>query len=419
MGEDMATTSQEIKGAVAAESMLTFPFQRPGDLPPQEYAEFQKSPTLARVRLWNNQEVWLATRYEHVRAILSDPRFSADAHRPGYPNPSPGREAVTDKDPDTLLRLDAPDHTKLRRMFSSEFSFAKINALKPMIERVVAELLTSLEKEATPADLMQHFALPLPSMVIAELLGVPYEDHEFFQYNTRKKLELTSSPEEAIKAGIDQRAYVRKLMLEKMVRPEAQDDIPTRLIRNYVKPGELSFDDLIANIELMVIAGHDTTANMTALGALALLENPQAFEAIRSDDAGDATRLAVEEILRYYAIVQLTGPRVAKEDIEVGGVTIKGGEGVLAIVTAANHDASAFPNPDRLVLNRPRNPPHLAFGFGNHQCLGQNLARVELFIALRALTRRYPTMKLAVPAKTLTFKGHSFVHGVETLPVTW
>lgn len=399
--------------------VLDFPFSRDGFAIPGEYAVTQAQDELVKVRMWDGSLVWLASRYEHVRAILGDIRFSSSARHENYPSPSPARGAVTAHDPDTMLRLDAPDHTALRRMFTAEFSHKRIQALQPQIDAVIAELIGELERLGPPTDFMRDFALPLPSKIIATILGVPYEDHAFFQHCTEVKLDLDASPEAAVQAGRDQRDYVRRLLHRMDGQDAEQDNLLGRMLHKHVRTGELSMDDAIANVELLIIAGHETTANMTALGMLALLLNREAFAAVGSDEDGRKTAQIVEEMLRFFAIVQLTGVRVAIEDVEIGGVTIRAGEGILAMITPANHDPRKFPAPDMFDIDRPKVPPHVAFGFGAHQCLGQTLARAELVAAFRALTRSFPDMRLAQPMDTLSFKGNSFVHGVRRLPVAW
>jgi cytochrome P450 len=398
---------------------MHFPFSRDGVAVPQEYAATLGEPTITKVRLWNGDDVWFASRYDHVRAILGDARFCASARHEKYPALTEARGAVTDDDPEHMLRLNAPEHTHLRRMFSARFSHSEVTRIAADISQVVEQLLDAMIDHGQPADLVEHFALPLPSRMIAMMLGVPYEDHDFFQDCTRRKLDMTIDPAVAVQAGRDQRDYVRNLMHEKNKAPDTHDDMIGNLLVNHINTGELSFEDAVGNIELLVIAGHETTANMTALGALSLLQDKALFEAVRCDDGGRYTKQVIEEMLRFYAIVQMSSVRVAREDIEIGGVTIRKGEGVLAMITGANHDPEKFTCPERFDADRPRLPPNLAFGFGIHQCLGQSLARTELLIAFRTLTRRLPTLRLAVPASELVYKGHSFVHGVEAMPVIW
>jgi cytochrome P450 len=261
-----------------------------------------------------------------------------------------------------------------------------------------------------PADLVQALALPVPSLVICELLGIPYADHELFQTRSTILLRGSARVDERIQAGLDLLTYLDELVTRREQDPT--DD----LIGRQLAAGTIGHGDLVSLALLLLIAGHETTANMISLSALALMENPAVAGALREDPA--RTPAAVEELLRYFTITDLTLFRVATADIEVGGQLIAAGEPVIALVLAGNHDPAVFADPGALDIGRDARP-HLAFGFGPHQCLGQSLARMELQVVLDALLRRVPDLRLAVPVGDLPFKDDAFVYGAYELPVTW
>jgi cytochrome P450 len=402
-----------------ATEIPTFPFERTGLAPPTEYKAFRDRGGLTRVKLWDGSIAWLATSYKDVRTLLADNRFSANPHIAGYPMITATRAAVTRYEHNSFIRLDPPDHTVLRRMLTKEFAVSKIQALLPMVQRVVSELTDDLLAAERPADFLQVFALPLPTRVIMEMLGVPYRDHGFFQERSTKKVRLETPPAEAVAAGKEMREYLLDLVKEKEKNPERHDDIIGRLIVDQVRPGHLSYQDCVATLELVMMAGHETTANMTTLGLLSMLQHPEFAVQLRDDPTDELVTRTVEELLRFHSILQFTGARVALEDVPFRDVTIRAGEGVLPMINAANWDPSKFEGAEILDINKRLTNPHVAFGFGVHQCLGQPLARLELGEVFRTIFRRIPTLKLAVPVEQLKFKRNVLVHGAEALPITW
>lgn len=397
----------------------SFPFARPGLAPPIEYAHFRQEPGLGKVRLWDGSIVWLATRYDDVRNILADNRFSADGRKDGYPAISPGRSEVVKTQPPIMIRMDPPDHGRHRKMLAREFAHYKIQALRPMAEKVVNDLVDSLLEHEKPADFFKHFALALPSIVIAHIIGVPYEHHEFFQERASTKVNLDSAPEDAVRANQELLAFLHDLFKDKARNADKNDDIISHLLIEQIGPGHLSIDEAVGMMELLLMAGHETTANMSALGTLAILQDPEALEIFRAGPPQNVVMQAVEEMLRYFSIVHFTGTRVAMEDVEISGEVIRKGEGVLAMIAGANHDTARFEKAGDLDLFRKHAAPHVAFGFGVHQCLGQPLARLELEAVFSTLFKRIPTLKLAVPYEELEFKKNVLVHGVHRMPVSW
>jgi len=254
----------------------------------------------------------------------------------------------------------------------------------------------------------------VPSLVICELLGAPYADHDFFQSRTSALLRLGTDPDERQRLADELRTYIDDLITAKEREPG--DDLFSRQIARQRDAGELDHDGLVGLAFLLLIAGHETTANMISLGTVALLENPDQLAIIKNDPG--KTLDAVEELLRYFTIVDAATARLCVEDVEVGGQLIRAGEGVLALGYAANRDPGAFAAPDELDIERGARH-HVAFGFGPHQCLGQNLARMELQIVFDTLFRRIPGLKLAAPVDDLPFKDDAAIYGLYRLPVTW
>jgi cytochrome P450 len=391
--------------------------------PPRELAEIQAEEPVRRVALWDGSHPWLVTRHADVRAVLADQRFSADTLLPGYPATSPGVLARRKESP-SFIAMDDPDHAFFRRMLISEFSVKAVNRLRPMIEEVVEELLDAMAAAPQPADLVEAFALPLPSMVICRMLGVPYADHGFFQGRSHTIVDTRSSVEQTLTASEELRHYLEGLVAQREERAqggeeagtgEEVDDLLGRLAARHVLPGEITREQAGSMGLLLLIAGHETTANMIALGTLTLLRDPEQAARVRSGEAVDG---AVEELLRLLTVTHFGRRRVATEDVEVGGVLVRAGEGVIAAGEIANRDPEAFGAPDALDVERRPNH-HLAFGHGVHQCLGQQLARVELQVAYPALLRRFPDLRVAAAVEDIPFRDTMVVYGVHELPVRW
>ncbi|MFF7988800.1 cytochrome P450 [Kitasatospora xanthocidica] len=377
--------------------------------PPPVYRQAQQDEPISRVSLWDGTPSRLVTRHEDVKAVLSDPRFSSDSARPGFPFISAGARQLSAGRP-TFIRMDDPEHARLRRMLTGEFMIKKVEALRPEIQRIADDLIDRMTAGRTGADLVREFALPLPSLVICLLLGVPYRDHDFFQECSRVLLHRDSTAEEV--AAAQQRLGDYLYALTEAKRAEPDDGILSRLVAR----GELDTAEIGLMGRLLLVAGHETTANMTAMSVLALLRNPDQLDHLRRHP--ESVTGAVEELLRYLTIVHSGLTRVATEDVELGGVRIRAGEGVICMINTANRDAGEFPGGDELDLTRDARR-HLAFGFGVHQCLGQPLARLELQIALDTVLRRLPGLRLAVPFEEVRFRNEMLIYGVHELPIAW
>ncbi|MEV6873377.1 cytochrome P450 [Amycolatopsis sp. NPDC051128] len=345
------------------------------------------------------------TRYGDVRAVFAHEHIGADM------NADADAPRTLFNQPGFLLGYDGPEHSRLRRMLAGAFTVRRLQDMRPWIERIVAEHLDAMHESGPVADLVQAYALPIPSLVICELLGVPRSDRADFQHRSAVLLDTTRTEQEQFANYAAMHAYMGELVGRS--RTEPASGVLGEVIREH--GDEITDDELIGFGNLLLIAGHETTSNMIALGTLALMRNPDQLAAVRDDE--NVATSAIEELLRYLSIVTYLDRR-ATTDLDVAGHRIAAGEWLSLSVMAANHDpALAGGNAGLDVRRKP--VPHLAFGFGAHQCLGQQLARVELKAALPALLRRFPALRLAVPFEQLEFRTFSPIHGVTSLPVTW
>jgi cytochrome P450 len=403
-----------------------YPMQRaakcPFDPPPSLKALQEEGP-IARVSLADGQTPWLVTGYDDQRKVLSDPRVSSDTASPGYPNAAVKQDyeygeqqAPQGQQPKIgFILMDDPEHARLRRMVTAPFAIKRSEARRPAIQRIVDDAIDAMLAGPNPTDLVEAFALPIPSLVISELLGVPYGDHDFFQENSKVIVNLEVSAEERMTGMRNLTVYLDDLVGQKMKAPG--DDLLSGLVGR-VEAGEITRAEAAQIGVLLLIAGHETTANMIALGTLALFENPDQMAILRESDDPKTVAKAVEELLRYLHITHNGRRRAVLEDMEIAGQLVKAGEGVILANDIGNRDPREFPDPDRLDLTRDARR-HVAFGFGVHQCLGQSLARVELQVVYSTLYKRIPTLALAGDIADLPFKHDAAVYGVYRMPVTW
>ncbi|WP_147942901.1 cytochrome P450 [Microbispora sp. CSR-4] len=395
----------------ATPRLATYPLARERAFdPPDELARRRAEAPIQRMTYADGHEGWLVTGYAEARAILADNRFSTRPELLHSPIPQRSEFRSEPLTPGFFIRMDAPAHTRYRRLLTGQFTVRRMKQLEPRIQEITESRLDAMEREGAPADLVESFALPIPSLVICELLGVPYEDRGKFQHDSAVLLNLSSSIEEGRAAVQDLYSYLHGLVLAKAKEPA--DDILSGLVAG----GELTHEEIGGVGLLLLIAGHETTANMLGLGTFALLTNPDQLAVVRDDPA--AVENAVEELLRYLSIVHIGPTRTALEDVEVGGCLIRAGEAVTLSVAAANRDPERFEGGDTLDVTRPAHG-HLSFGHGIHQCLGQQLARIEMRIAYPALLRRFPNLRLAVPAHEVPMRSNMAIYGVHRLPVLW
>lgn len=381
--------------------------------PPQPMLGHPKG--LFRVKIWNGDTPWLIAGHEEARTLFADSRISVDDRIAGFPHWNEHMLATVDKRPRSVFTSDAEEHTRFRRMLSKPFTFRRVEGLRTAIQKITDECIDEILAGPQPADLVAKLALPVPTVVISEMLGVPYEDHEFFQEHANAGLARYAAADAMQKGAMSLHQYLINLVEEKQANPseDAVSDLAER-----VTAGEISVKEAAQLGTGLLIAGHETTANMIGIGILALLENPDQADFLRAADDPKVIANAVEELMRYLSIIQTGQRRVALEDIEIGGETIRAGDGVIIDLSPANWDAKAYPEPDKLDLSRDASQ-QLGFGYGRHQCVGQQLARAELQIVFHTLLRRIPTLRLAIPLEEVPFKHDRLAYGVYELPVNW
>ena len=395
---------------------LPLQMRRCGFDPDPALTALREGPGVTRVENAFGMTSWLVTRQADVRRLLGDPEAFSNAWSPAQLNQELAREV----DPEqmqanrrgNLLAYDPPEHTRLRRMLTPEFTMRRMRRLEPRIVDIVETHLDAMETAGPPADLVAQFALPIPSLVICELLGVPYEDREEFQHRTGRLLDISLPIEERRGLQIESRAYMTRLV--ERARRDPGEDMLGMLVREH--GDDLEQAELVGIAGLLLIAGHETTSNMLGLGTLALLRHPDQLAVVRDDP--DSVAGAVEELMRWLSIVHSGAPRLATRDVEIDGVTIPRGDLVAFALPTANRDPEVYDHPDALDIGRGT-MNHVGFGHGVHHCLGAPLARMEMRIAFPALLRRFPGLRLAVDDNEVEFRSFHVVYGLRSLPVAW
>ena len=383
--------------------------------PTPELREIRETAGVRTITSAFGTEVYLVTRHEDVKAVLSDHQRFSNGRPPGFV--VPGAPEVSDEEvassrAGNLLGLDPPEHQRLRRMLTPEFTIRRMKRLEPRIVEIVDAQLDAMESTGPPADLVSSFALPIPSLVICELLGVPYEDREDFQQRSTRQLDLSLPISERLELVRRGRTYMASLVERSRRHPG--EDILGMLVRDHGH--ELTDDELIGVASLLLLAGHETTSNMLGLGTLALLRHSDQLAAVR-DDPG-AVGPAVEELLRWLSIVQSAIPRITTTDVEIAGVGIPAGQLVFVSLPSGNRDQEFVDSAEVLDIKRGA-PGHLAFGHGVHHCLGAPLARMEMRIAFPALLQRFPALALAEDFDDVQFRSFHFIYGLKSLEVAW
>ncbi|WP_121007769.1 cytochrome P450 [Saccharothrix australiensis] len=379
-------------------------------------AELGAQGPVHRIELADGEPAWLITGHAEARAVLADPRMSSDrfrSERAMSKLPPKLRKMLTEQDvrAGNFLTMDPPEHTRYRKLLTGQFTVRRMRQLEPRIHEIVTDHLDRMIAAGTKADLVQAFALPVPSLVICELLGVEYDDRDEFQERSATLLRLDTPTDDLVRASEELRAFMLDLVRAKRAKPT--DDLLSGLIE---AAPDLTDAELVGISTLLLIAGHETTANMLALGTFALLEHPAELAKLQADPA--LIDSAVEELLRYLSIVHIGPVRTTLEEVEIAGVTIPFDSTVLVSVPMANRDPRNFDAPGVLDVARPR-PSHLAFGHGVHQCLGQQLARVEMTVGFAELLRRLPGLRLDLPPSEVPLRSDMLVYGVHRLPVAW
>ena len=384
-----------------------FPVARPSGCPfdpPAELGRIREQTPLVRMTYPDGHEGWLATGYAENRAVLADQRFSSRYELAHFP--LPGAESVSEfppAPPGDMTGIDAPEHTRFRKLLAGKFTVRRMRQLTERVEQITAEHLDAMASKGPDAELVQAFAQPVPAMTICELLGVPYEERDHFQALVATVFDPNAAPEDMFASYTALQNYIGELVQAKRSKPT--DDLLSDLTSS-----DLTDDELSGVGAFLLGAGLDTTMNQLSLGTFALLRNPEQIEALQEDPDK-----AIEELLRYLTITH-TGVRAALEDVEIGGQLVKAGESVTLSLQTANRDPARFDDPDALDLRRNA-AGHLTFGHGIHQCLGQQLARVEMRVAFPALFTRFPTLRLA--GEVQLRPDHQNIYGVVSLPVSW
>lgn len=400
---------------MAAPSLPPLHMRRDAFDPTPELGALRAESGVSTVTSAFGMQVHLITRYEDVKAMLSDHVRFSNGRPPGFV--VPGAQVMTEEDQararaGNLLGLDPPEHQRLRRMLTPEFTHRRMKRLQARIVEIVDGQLEAMAAAGPPADLVEHFALPIPSLVICELLGVPYADRDEFQRRSARQLDLSLPIPERVELQRRGRAYMDTLVAGARARPG--DDILGMLVREHGT--DLTDDELSGIASLLLLAGHETTSNMLGLGTLALLRHPDQLAAVRDDPAAVAP--AVEELLRWLSIVHTSIPRITTTEVEISGVTIPAGQLIFASLPSGNRDEQFIDDPDTFDIGRGA-PGHLAFGHGVHHCLGAPLARMEMQIAFPALLRRFPTLSLAEEFDDVQFRPFHFIYGLKSLEVSW
>ncbi|HEX3589638.1 MAG TPA: cytochrome P450 [Pseudonocardiaceae bacterium] len=382
------------------------PLKRDGLDPVAELGAIRDREPITRLKLPFGMKAWLVTGYDEAKAVLADGTgFSND-----FTNLVGSAGATEDQNPGGLGFADPPTHTRLRKILTPEFTMRRLARLTPRIQAIVDEQLDQIAAAPGAVDLAESFALPIPSLTICELLGVPYADRADFQRLSTARFDLFSGAAASLGAITESLSYLLEIVRKQRENPG--DGLLGMIVKEH--GDDIDDRELAGLADGLLTGGLETTASMLTLGALVLLRDPDTFRLIHDND--DAVDRFTEELLRYLTVVQVAFPRFARDDMRVAGAHIEKGDIVIVSLSAANRDAKLGPDMDTFDPTR-RAAPHFAFGHGIHRCIGAELGRMELRAAYPALVRRFPKMRLAVEPEQLTFRKLSIVYGVETLPV--
>ncbi|MFP8961185.1 cytochrome P450 [Streptomyces nanhaiensis] len=408
------TTSAIETGGEAETEAKTFPYQRACPFsPPSEYTEMVQEDVSQVTLTGSGLRIWTVTGYHTIRQLLTDPRVSASrkhANFPFYFIAPPEFRTET-----SFIGYDGQEHVNTRRKAALTFTSRQVRKLRPRIEEIVDEHIDKMLSMSPPVDMHRVFSLAVPMTVICELLGIPQDKHDFFIKHGTALLGGHSSAEERKAAIVEVNAYVDDLI--QLKKREPGDDLLSRAMADYASSGEEYTDrDLFNMVRLLMNGGHETTASQISLGTACLLENPDQLEQLKADP--DLVKPAVDELIRIATIGDTAVPRVALDDIEIGGKVIRKGDGILCLGMAANRDPEVFPEPDKVILSRGSRK-HLGFGHGVHHCIGADLARLELEIVWSKLFHRIPTLRLAKPFLEIPRKEGAVIYGLWELPVAW
>ncbi|MEV0347784.1 cytochrome P450 [Nonomuraea sp. NPDC050680] len=378
--------------------------------PAAELAEVREKEGITRVTTSFGIDAWLVTRYADTRAVLGDAERFSNARQTVFQPPGATEEELKVLRAGNLLSFDPPEHSRLRRFLTPEFTIRRMKRLEPRIKDIVEEHLDAMERAGSPVDLVSSFALPIPSLVICELLGVPYADRTEFQRRTGRLLDVSLPMDERLKLQQESRAYMTELVTG--IQADPGEELLGMLVREH--GDDLTTNELIGIGNLLLIAGHETTSNMLGLGTLALLRQPDQLDLLMKEP--ERIEATVEELMRWLSILHASIGRVCTTETEVAGQTIQPGDLVMCSLPLANRDPAFMDEADELDITRGA-PGHLAFGHGVHHCLGAPLARMEMRIAFQALFQRFPGLRTVAPIAD--FRSFHVVYGLASLEVAW
>jgi cytochrome P450 len=377
------------------------------------YQELRRKCPVSRVVLPYGGEAWLAVRHADVRTVLHDPRFSRAAV---VGREIPRVRPEVEQKPDSIMNLDPPDHTRLRKLLAGAFTTRRVEALRPRAVELTAELLAGLRAAGSGSDLVEHVSVPFPLTIICELLGVPIADRHIFRSASDAIMSMsTMTPQQRLEATDELTAYMAGMVKQRRFTPT--DDLIGALICAHDDGDRLSEGELLELGIAILVAGHETTMSQIGNMTYTVLNHPGQWAALGADL--EAVTGAVEELLRYSPLLGSAGfPRIAMEDVELSGVMVRAGETVVASLNAANRDPELFADAEKLLLDRAANR-HIAFGHGVHHCPGAGLARMELQEVLRGLLREFPDLRLAVAPEEVQWRTGALIRGPRALPLAW
>ncbi|SFR30163.1 Cytochrome P450 [Lentzea waywayandensis] len=384
-----------------------------------ELERLREQEPMSRLTLPNGYRVWLVTNHRLVREVLANPETFGNNEQGWFDPANEGWAPTPAAGPDreyelhgNITEYNAPEHGRLRKLLAPAFSARRVKELRPLVEGIVDDCLESMISAGSPADLVKHFTLPIPSLTICELLGVPYRDRVEFERRGRDRLDTKLPRAVRLRALHESRQYMVDFIASERAQPG--DGFIGRLVQEHGH--EIDDHELVGAADILLLGGFETTAHMLALGTLLLLQTPHHWADVRNGENVDEI---VEELLRHLSVVQTGMPRVAHRDVEIAGQLVRAGERILCSLPSANHDPEAFAQNADVFQPLRTNKSHLAFGHGIHYCLGASLARLEMRSSYQALARRLPSLRLAESPSSDQYLQSSNVFGLGSLMVEW